>query len=345
MGFFKPAGAVGLELDAGEVRAVELRGTPRAPRLAAWGRQELPDGAVVEGVVTDPKAVAAALEKLWTAAGIGSRDVVLGIANQGVLIRLGTVPKVPENKLAQLIRYQAQDYLPIPLNQAVLDFAVVGQTTGGHGPLLEVLLVAARRDMLQPFLEALSGARLNVTAIDAAPLALVNAAMTNERRGTVALVDVGNGLSHILIAADGVPRFARLVPISLQDAVKSFGFLLADVEPVGTGAEDEQQTARQRHKEKLRAWCNNVAGEIQSSIGYYLAQPGSADVERIIISGRGARLAGLAEFMAERLDLRVEKVRPLEGITVQPGCEDITREVLDFAVCIGLARRGLEGAK
>ncbi len=343
MGFFRPAGAVGLELDAGEVRAVELRGTPRTPRLVAWGRQDLPEGAVVEGAVTDPKAVAAALERLWAAAGIGSRDVVLGIANQGVLIRLGTVPKVPENKLAQLIRYQAQDYLPIPLNQAVLDFAVVGQTTGGNGPLLEVLLVAAKRDMLQSFLEALSVARLNVTAIDAAPLALLNAVLTNERRGTVAVVNVGNGLSHILIAADGMPRFARLIPVSLQDAVKSFGLSLGDAEPDEAGA--EPGTARQRRKEKLRAWCDNVTGEINSSIGYYLAQPGSAGVDRIVISGRGARLAGLAEYMAERLDLRVEKVRPLEGVTVQPGCEHITREVLDFAVCIGLARRGLEGAK
>ncbi|MDI6907396.1 MAG: type IV pilus assembly protein PilM [Thermoanaerobacterales bacterium] len=343
MAFLKPAGVVGLELDAGEVRAVELRGGARAPVLAAWGREPLPDGAVVEGAVVRAEPVAAALERLWSAAGIAGREVVLGLANQGVIIRFATMPKVPANRLAQAVRYQAEDYLPLPLSQVVLDYAVLGEAAGENGPVLEILLVAARRDMLDAFLRVLDAARLKPRAVDAAPLALARLLPPAEREGVTVLVDVGNGLSHLLLAAGGVPRFARLIPVSLQDAARMFGRSLETIVPPQAGAEPEGGE-EDWYPDTLRAWSESLAGEIRSSIGYYLAQPGSAPVARVVLSGRGARFPGLAARLQEILGLPVTRARPLDGIAVpRPrGGGDIAREAPDFAVCVGLARRGWE---
>ncbi|MDI6709560.1 MAG: type IV pilus assembly protein PilM [Bacillota bacterium] len=344
MPFLNPAGVAGLEIDEGEARAVELRGDRRAPVVAAWGRTEIPEGAVLEGTVVRPEAVAEALEKLWSTSGINARDVALGVANQGVVIRFATMPKVPENRLPKLIRYQAQDYLPFPLNEVVLDYAVVGERSGENGPLLDILMVAARRDMLNGFLDVLAAAGLRARIIDASPLALARIRRDEDNEGgAIARVDIGNGLSYIVLTVKGTPRFARLMPVSLRDAARVCGCSPADIVPK---VEEKMPTGDgDRHSNPLRAWCESLAGEIRSSIGYYVAQPGALNIERVLLSGRGARLVGLPGRLEESLGLSVDILRPLEGMAVQNGTggPDITYEAPDFAVCLGLALRGLAG--
>ncbi|MEW6276056.1 MAG: pilus assembly protein PilM, partial [Bacillota bacterium] len=232
MGFFTSGGrAVGLELDTDEARVAELRGNSRAPTLAAWGRIPLPEGAVSEGMVVNPEVVAGALTQLWSQAGIGTREVILGVANQGVLVRIANFPKVPADKIAQVIRYQAQDYLPVPLSSVILDHAVIGEASGEKGPLLEVLLVAARRDMLDSFLAVLTAARLKPRDIDVSSLALLRLLPAADREGTFALVDVAGGISNILLAAKGVPRLARLIPAGLRDFAGMLGCSVDEVVP------------------------------------------------------------------------------------------------------------------
>jgi type IV pilus assembly protein PilM len=327
---------VGLELDAQEARVVEIKGGPRAPALIRWGRIPLPDGAVEEGMVHRPQEVGQALAELWRTRGIGSREVIVGVSNQAVLVRFATFPRVPREKLGNVIRFQAQEHLPMALSSVVLDYAVIGEANGeggAHG--LEVLLVAARREMLDGFLAALAAARLKPRDVDVASLALLRILPGKERAGTVALVNVANGLSNILVAAGGVPRLARLMPVSLREAAGTLGTTLREVVPSG-GAGQE------RPPESLRPWCDGLAGEIRSSVGYYETQRGAA-VELVLLSGRGARVAGLPAHLQESLGIPVRTVQPLDGIKVTaPADAGIRREALDYAVSIGLARRGME---
>ncbi|MEW6424249.1 MAG: type IV pilus assembly protein PilM [Bacillota bacterium] len=345
MGFFSSGGkAAGLELDAGEARVVELRGSARNPVLAAWGRIPLPPGAVEEGMVAQPEVVAAALVDLWTEAGIGTREVILGVANQNVLVRFATFPKVPGNKVAQMIRYQAQEYLPIPIGSVVLDYAVIGETAGETGPLLEVLLVAARREMLDTFLAVLAAARLKPRDIDVSSLALLRALPPAEGAGVTVLVDVANGLSNLLVAAAGVPRLARLLPAGLQDLAEALGCAVEELTPPsGIAAEQKEQTGERLSPEVFADWTENLADELRSSIDYYQAQPGAAAVNGIVLSGRGTRLPGLAARLQEYLGVPVGITRPLEGISVSSRADRDIAGAADFAVCLGLARRGLEG--
>lgn len=334
MDLFKRAGLIGLELDTGEARAVELCGSTRAPVLAACGRVPLPDDAVVEGAVVRPESVADALEELWTSAGITGREVVLGVANQGVLVRFATFPKVPADKMARMIRYQAQDYLPMPLSSVVLDYMVIGEIADERGEFLEVLLVAARRDMLDNFLAALSMARLKPRDIDVSSLALLRVLPVEAQAGTAALVNVANGLSNILVVAEGVPRMARLIPVGLKDAAKLLDCSLGEVVPdPGTDAQ------RGWPREALLAWIDSLTAEISSSIGYYNAQPGTAAVERIVLSGRGARVEGLSALIRESIGVPVTTMQPLEGKNWRTrNGGDIARQAPDFAISLGLVR-------
>ena len=346
--FNSGAKAAGLELDTGEARVVELRGSARNPVLTAWGRIPLPPGAVEEGMVVQPDVVAAALNELWSRAGLGTREVILGVANQNVLVRFATFPKVPGNKVAQMIRYQAQEYLPIPISSVVLDYAVIGETPKETGPLLEVLLVAARREMLDTFLAVLAAARLKTRDIDVSSLALLQTLPAAQSTGATVLVDVAGGLSNLLVTAAGVPRLARLLPAGLQNLAGALGCTVDGLAPppgpAGAAAEQAEQAKERLSPEALAGWTENLADELRSSLNYYQAQPGAAAVDGVVLSGRGARLPGLATRLQEYLGVPVDIARPLEGISVAPRMEPgITAAAPDFAVCLGLARRGLEG--
>jgi type IV pilus assembly protein PilM len=334
MAFFRKTGIIGLELDTGEARAVELRGSTRAPVLAACGSISLSDDAIVEGMVLQPDAVAAALEELWDSAGIAGREVILGVANQGVMVRHATFPKVPENKIDRMIRYQAQDYLPVPLDTVVLDYMVIGETADERGQFLEVLLVAARRDMLEKYLAALSMAALKPRDINVSSLALLQVLPEAGRSGTAAIVDVANGMSNILVVADGVPRMARLLPIGLKDAAKQLGCALDEVVPP-PGTEEQRDWSR----EALQVWIERLADEIRSSISYYYEQPGSTNVGGIVLSGRGARIGRLSDLMQESLGIPATTLQPLQvtNWSTRKGT-DIVRQVPDYAVCLGLMR-------
>lgn len=329
--------SVGLEIDSGMVRAVEAAGSPGATRLINMAGAPVPDGAVEEGIIMQPEEVGMALSKLWSRGPIKSRSVMLGISNQSVLVRYATIPKVPPDKLANVIRFHAQEHLPIPLESVVLDHMVVGETVIEDNTVLEVLLVAARRDMLQSFLEALEVAKLEPADIDVSTLTLMRVLPEAALKRAIAVVNVANGLSNILISVQGSPRMARLVSVKLKDLADGFNCALKDV--VQVSAENIPE-----HQAIYSAWTSNLINETRSSITYYQNQENAHELEAILINGRGALLKGIAAEMQQALGLPVRVINPFTGFV---NGEQKTRgsgiKAVEFAICAGLARRGLEG--
>ena len=346
MGFFKSTDAVGLEFDTGVIRFVKLKGSTPQATLVGVGQVEIPENAVVEGVVEDVPAVAGALEELWEKSRVGSREVTLGIFNQGVLLRRATFPKLEQKKLAQVVRYQSDEYFPIPVSELVMDFAVVGESEGENGPTLDVLLVAVQREVLDKSLHALAAAGLQPLIIDASPLALVRTVPLSQLSGIALVIDIANGLITLFLVADGIPRLARAVPHSLQYFSRELALPLGEVlENIrqAAAAVEEDQSYPPGLPAVFSEWGFVLANEIRSLVNYYLVQNTSGTVDRVIISGRGARMEGLAEFLREELDLPVETISPIENIKIAAATRDIVLGPtgLDFAVSIGLAMRGL----
>lgn len=331
--------SVGLEIDTGMIRAIEASGSAAKPKLVTMAEEILPVGSVDEGMVVQTEEVGAALKELWSAGGIGNRRVLLGISNQGVLVRYATIPKVPPDKLANVIKFHAQELLPIPLESVVLDYQVIGETTSEEGdPVLEVLLVAARRDMLDGFLEALSFAKLEPADIDVSTLSLMRTLPESALDRTVAVVNIANGLSNILIADRGRPRLARLVSIKIKDLADRIGCSLDAVVEYSAEVTAEEQKA-------YRKWVASLVAETRSSLNYYQNQANASNLEAIILNGRGGQLAGIAAQLEEALALPVRIVNPFSGFT---NAEKISQRsgirAADYAICAGLARRGLEGS-
>lgn len=339
MGLFGRKSAVGLVIDAEEVRAVELRGSHRMPTLTACGRVPLPEGIVVKGMINQPEVVAQALEELWATAGIKDRQVILGIANPSIMVRFGTFPKVPEDKIAQMIRYQAKDYLPVALDNIVFDHTILKQIAGDGSALLELMLVGAQRDMLDDFLTTLSMAQLKPQDIDVTSLALLHVLPETAEEEMLVIVDLANGLSSITVVEKGLPRLVRLLSISILEAAHRLGCSLEELVSILDTAETAEIA-----EEAIYGWIESLAGEIRSSLNYYFQGKTDSDaVGQILLTGRGARLKGITEQLEMNLDIPTRILRPLDNIKVASGLYPLIYDIApDFAVSIGLARRGLK---
>lgn len=345
MGFIKSAGAVGLEIDTGIIRVVELKGTSRSFSLTAFGQIEIPESAVVEGVVADAQVVAQACKDLWEKLGISRKEVVLGISNQGVFMRLATFPKIPEKKLAQALGYQAGEYFPIPLPQLVYDFAVLGELTGDRGAELEILYMAARRDLLEKSLEALNIAGLQPRVLDVSYLALLRTLPKHHLTGTVVLVDMANGLTTLQLINEGIPRFARVIPHSLMYYARDLNLTLPQLFTAlaQVAAAKEEAMAGDIPADSFDRWVMILEEEIRSTVNYYVAQGNAGVVDTVVLSGCGARIVGLATKLMEDLGVQVEILNPFVSIKglIEAQDDGIETKEPDFAVSIGLALRGL----
>jgi type IV pilus assembly protein PilM len=167
---------VGLDIGTHAVRAAEVSFGRGLPTLERFGQVALPFGAVSGGEVVDAAAVSSALRRLWKEAGLSSKKVVVGVANQRVVARTAELPAMPDAELRSALKYQVQELIPIPVDDAVLDHQVIERVTGDDGrETLRLLVVAAHKDMLRSLLAALEGAGLAAKRIDYIPFALVRA--------------------------------------------------------------------------------------------------------------------------------------------------------------------------
>ncbi len=328
--------AIGLDMDTFEARAVQLTGRPGAAKFTAFSRISLPEGVVREGVIVDPRKAGQSLRSLWQQAGFRRRDVVLGVSNQGVLVRFASFPRVPPEKLGNLIRFQAQDFLPVPLASVVLDYMVVGQNRAREGQEeQEVLLVAARREMVDGFLSALETADLEPREMDVSSLSLLRLIPPEDRQGAVAVVHLPYEIGNILIGARGVPRLARLIPFSLTSLLGR-----EHLQEVATCAELD---CSGRIGDKIRVFIETLASEIRSSIDYYYSQEGALAVEKIYLGGSVSLIPGLFDQLQARLDIPLVDLDPLRGLEVSSqAAAALQGRAAVFNVNISLALRGLE---
>jgi len=345
--------SVGLDIGTSGVRAAELSFGKDGVTLERFGQVALPPGAVRDGEVADPDTVAGAIKQLWSATKFSTKKVVIGVANQKVIVRQVDMPWLPESELRQSLSFQAQDYIPFPVDQAILDFHPVEEFVNDQGMrMVRILLVAAVRDMVMGALDAAKKAGLTVNQVDLTPFAVVRAAMQFDPLGlqgdAEALVDIGSKVTNIVVHQNGTPRFVRVLLMggdNVTEAVaERMGVPIDHAEGVkqqmslGTtpGIPDVDHPAAR----VIESTGTALVEEIRGSLDYYLAQPSSSPLRRVTVSGGGARLGGLLNRLAMATRLPVTPAAPLT--TLRVGKTGLSSDQLSFVeplvtVPVGLA--------
>lgn len=339
---------VGLDIGTGGVQVAEVSTVRGEPTLTNFGGVALPRGAVREGEVIDVAAVAEAVKQLMKDAGIRHKKVHIGVANQRVVVRQIDLPYMEESELQASLRFQVQEYIPIPVEDAELDFHPLEEFTGeGEARMLRVLLVAAHRDMVTSHVTAASEGGLRPQSVDLNSFAILRAlGRTGAVGGSELIVDVGAGVTNIIVHEDGVPRFVRILVLGGEDITETVASGMQI--PHEEAEELKQRTGLDRTSTETAARliadrADDFVDEVRGSLDYYQAQTGSTRITRVVFSGGGSKLTGLRERLSDVLRLPVEMGQPLQHLPVKGtvyGPEQLAEVEPILTTAIGLALGG-----
>jgi type IV pilus assembly protein PilM len=337
----KEKSLVGLEIEAGSIAAAEVR-TNGSADLVSTAITPLPSGAFDDGEVVDSDAIAEALRETFAENDLSKR-VRLGIANQRVVVRTMRLPAIEDPKeLEAAVRFEAVERIPMPIDQAVLDYRVVGgvAATEDETPKIDIVVVAARRDMITASLKPLHDAGLKPIGVDLSAFGLIRAlgapapaAEPGEIAEPPAIVlycNIGDG-TNLAVAKGRSCLFTRSAPIGVEGIATELShgtnlpleharLWLAHVgleQPLEAIEGDPELVAQVRAA--LERGASSLLDEVRLSLDFYGAQEGAFPVERIVLSGPGSAIPGLSERMSPVLGLPIEIGRPEVLSSLDPG--------------------------
>jgi type IV pilus assembly protein PilM len=344
---------VGLKIGGSQIAAVCIaNGSAHdgSARLEQVARMPLASGIVSGGELRDPEALATALRAFFAEHHLPRKGVRLGVASSRIGVRSFEISGIDDEKqFVNAVRFRAQETLPIPLDEAVLDYRVLDERVGEDGQKVKrVLLVVAHRDLVERYTEACRLAGITLAGIDLEAFALLRALAAPADREGSALVAVSIGHERTTLAvSDGrVCEFTRVLEwggwvlnVGLARALDSTP---AEVEhlkrelslaPGATlgGLPPEQATAA---VDAVRRGIESLARELVSSLTYYQSQPGSLGIGEVVVTGGTARLGGLADELGRLLGVPVRVGDPLGRLEVAKPVDE--SELGSLAIAVGL---------
>lgn len=342
---------VGLDIGTSAVRAAEIAfgaGGPSGtaqPTLQRYGQVPLPVGAVQEGEVAEPETVATAIRQLWREQRFSTKDVVLGVGSQRVIVRELELPWAPMPQLRASLPYQVQDMLPMAADDALLDYFPSGEHSGVAGRTLQGLLVAASRETVRVNVMAAETAGLRPQMVDLNAFALLRSVARGEHAQTVvALVDIGARMTNVVIVANGVPRFTRTLASGGQDVTDALaghlGLPVPEAErlkrEIGVGYPVSPDLAA--GAAAVADVTRSVVESIRNTFVYYSGNNPGARIELAVLTGGGVHLPGLGQYLATESRLPISFGDPLAGLKVSAAAQEQLPESSSLvALPVGLA--------
>jgi len=346
---------VGLDIGSTAVRAAELSVTGGQVSVLRAAQVKVADGAVQNGEVRQPEAVADALRELWSVGKFKSRQVVMGVGNQRVVVREIGLPWLPEKELRDSLGFQVQEFIPMSVDEVVLDFDTLGEFEQEGRRMIRILLVAAQRVMVDAVVAAAEGAKLEPVGLDLVPFALVravgasDAGMDLDQAGDEAVVDVGAHVTNICVHARGITRFVRILPSGGRDVTLAIARALGVEDEVAErlkkGEDVEAAPPREEVNRAALARASSFVDEIRSSLEFYTAQAQGSRIGRVLVTGGGSKLEGLLDLLVERIPVPVERGHVFERAVPKLELDERALNEAEpvLAVAIGLAIPGGAG--
>ncbi len=326
-------------------------------RIHRFGEVALPPGAVRDGEIVHPAVVTTAVKQLARSVGLKTKRVAVSVANRRVVVRQVDLPWLPPAEMRAALQFQAQDLLPMPIEDAILDYHRLEEFVGDGGArMARIMLVAADAGMVRTAIGCVRAAGLRADVVDLTPFALLRMVATldgpaaSDGNTTEAIVDIGAAVTNILVHTGGRPRFVRILMQgggTVTDAVsENLGIPIEEAESLKLAAAmrtpDEPLSTQDPTARAVEYAAAAFVEEIRGSLDFYRAQPGATPLSRIVLSGGGSRLGNLAQRLGVATRLPVVGAGELTGFQLpRPrGAEVAQSDLLDVAtVTVGLAMR------
>lgn len=336
---------VGVDIGSHAVKVCQLKRSDRGYTVLALGSAVLPEGAVDDGTLVEPEIVGKAISSLFANLKITNKKVGFSISGYSVIVKKVNLAVMDDAQMEEHIMAEAEQYIPFDIEDVYLDFQNLASSSES-ADRTDVMLVAAKKEVVDEYLDMLRGIGLEPVLVDVDGFALENTyECSGVKAENVALVDIGASKMNINILSKGMSVVARDIVVGSRQLTEqiqaSLDIDFDEAEAIKLGQEpagDNQQLI----EDIFSSTCTQWVLEIKKAIDLYHANNPDAPLERLVLSGGGSKVIGLADFLAHETGLEVELFNPFKEMTSNPKKIDVA--YLDsigpeMAIATGIAIR------
>ena len=341
--------AVGLDIGSSSVKLVQLKEKKGGYQLLAFGSAPLPPEAIVDGALMNSAAIVQAIQELFARHKVKARDVAIGVRGHSVIIKKISLPRMTQEELDESIQWEAEQYIPFDVKDVNIDTQILTPEADAAGQM-DVLLVAAKKDMINDYTSVCAEAGLTATVVDVDAFAVQNAFEANydgNPHDTVVLVNVGAAVSNINVISRGVTTFTRDITMGgnafTEEIQKQLNISYDEAEALKVGGQGESDAVVPQEVERvIQGVAEQLGGEIQRSLDFYASTAADGKITRALLSGGTARVPALFKTVEARAGVPVEILNPFKNIEIDNKKFDpavILAAAPSAAVGVGLALR------
>jgi type IV pilus assembly protein PilM len=340
---------VGLDIGSSCIKLTEIQDTSKGRILSRFSQMPLPKGVVVDGAVVEPEVLTKTIKQLYKQSGCKRKRIVTSVSGHAVIVKKVTIAQMDENELRELIHDEAGKYLPFE-DMATVDYdcQIIGDNP--YNPTqMEVLLVAAKKEIIEGYTEVIEAAGLIPVIMDVDSFALETMYEENydfEENDVAILINIGASITNLNAVKGGTSIFTRDFTLGVNSVTEAIAqnlgipFEEADEAKVEGFGDDEQ--ARNAFREGMIVYADPICSEIERSVDYFRSTFGAETIKHVLLSGGGAMIPGMAADLARRLGVETEIINPFKKIVCDKRI--LNKETAErigpiAAVSVGLALR------
>lgn len=340
-------GVIGLDIGSSSIKLVELGDSKNGYRLQNIGLLPLPPEAIVDGALMDSVTIIDTIRELVAQTKTRTKDVITSVSGHSVIVKKISLPVMSEAELEESIQWEAERYIPFDINDVNLDFQIFG-SSAENPEVMDVVLVAAKKDIINDYVSVITEAGLNPVIIDVDAFAIENMLGINyeiEKDETVAIANVGASITNINILKNNMTAFTR-------DIFKGGNQITEEIQRQLHVDYDEAERIKVGNKidatsqpiiqNVLREASESLALEIGNSIEFFQSTSTYEKINRLYLSGGGAKIKDFDIILQQQIGIPVEIVNPFKKIQYDDKNFDLEylREIGPMmAVGVGLATR------
>jgi type IV pilus assembly protein PilM len=344
--FVSKRGTIGLDIGSRYLKLAQLNAGREGYELSMFSMLPLERDVISDGLVQNKSKLVSTIKSLLSQAGVKKSDAVIGLSGQAAIItKVIKVPQITEEELGLNIKYEAEQYIPFDIKDVSIDFEVLGTARDDEG-MMDVMLVAVKKNVMSDYVDAVQQAGLTTVVVDIDCFAVGNVYELNygiSDRKTAALVNIGACKTNISIIKNGQTVFTRDTAVGSNahtDAIeRTLNVTKEKAELIKLG-ERADGVRPEVVAEIMGKTSDEIYAEIYRSFEYYRSSSGEEDIGSIVLSGGASLISGFANLMSERLGIQVEVSDIFRKIQVPDKISASVRGVAPIAaVAVGLAMR------
>jgi type IV pilus assembly protein PilM len=344
-----PKNCIGLDIGSSSVKVVQIKETSKGLQLVNFGFEPLPAQTIVDGAIMNQSAVVEAIRTLRDNLGIKGREVATAISGHSVIIKKIKVPPMTPEELEEQIPWEAEHHIPFSKDDVEIDHQLVGNDAAGGQ--MELLLVAAKKEVVADYSMVIREAKLVPMVMDVAAFTIQNAFEANYPmvpEEAIAVINIGATLSNINIIAGGTSAFTRDVTVGgnafTEEIQKRLNVSQEEAEAwkIGSVGEVVSDVVPQEVEAVIASVADGVAGKFQRSLDFYLASSSDATITKIYLCGGSAKVPALQKALESKARCAVEVMDPFRKIAVDEHRFDVSfvqQHSAEAAVAVGLSLR------